>query len=46
MGSKALKYSAVLIGTYLLVSRASSSGLLITKGSGAGIGFVKALQGR
>jgi hypothetical protein len=46
MGSKALKYSAVLIGTYLLVSRASSAGLLITKAGSAGTGFAKALQGR
>ena len=46
MGSKALKYSAVLIGTYLVVYYGTRSGDVIAKGGGAGVGLIKAFQGR
>ena len=45
-----IRYMAILIGTYLLVSRATGAGQLITKGSKGitqvGVGLTKALQGR
>jgi len=42
----ALKYSAVLIGTYLLVSHATGAGSLITKTAQGAGSFAKVLQGR
>lgn len=42
----ALKYSAVLIGTYLLVAYATGSGTVIKAGSSGAVNLVKAFQGR
>lgn len=44
--SKALKYGAVLIGTYLVVANATGFGKAIKASGDAGIGITKALQGR
>lgn len=46
MGRTYMKYSAVLIGLYLLVKNASGAGTLFTKGA-AGLSQIdKTLQGR
>ena len=42
----ALKYTAVLVGTYLVVSRATQAGSLLKSGAGAYSQAVKTLQGR
>jgi hypothetical protein len=41
-----LKYSAILIGTYLAVNYYTGSGAVIDKGSAGGVNLVKAFQGR
>ena len=45
-----IRYMAILIGTYLLVSRATGAGTVISKGASGitqvGVGLTKALQGR
>lgn len=45
-----IRYMALLIATYLLVSNATGAGALITKGAAGvtqvGTGFTRALQGR
>jgi hypothetical protein len=46
MGKKIIVYSAVLIGTYLLVANATKAGTLITSLSGGASGYAKTLQGR
>jgi hypothetical protein len=46
VGKVALKYSAVLIGTYLLVYYATGAGKVIQQGGSASVGLVKAFQGR
>lgn len=43
---KALTYTAVLIGVYLLVSNATGAGNLLKAGGSAYTGAVKTLQGR
>lgn len=46
MGRTYLKYSAVLIGLYLIVNNATGAGTILTKGA-AGVATVdKSLQGR
>lgn len=42
----ALRYSAVLIGTYLLVAYASGSGRVIDSATSGSVKLVKAFQGR
>jgi hypothetical protein len=46
MGNTILKYSALLIATYLVVSFGTNSGRLITDGSAGSVGVIKAFQGR
>ncbi len=46
MGRIYMKYSAVLIGLYLLVTHASAAGTLITKGASGAPTIDKTLQGR
>lgn len=46
MARKALFYSAVLIGTYLVLSRATSGGRLMTTGASGAATLVKTFQGR
>ena len=46
MGKKVLTYTAVLVGTYLVVSRATDAGKLLTSGASAYSQVVKTLQGR
>jgi len=41
-----LTYSAMLIGTYLVVANATGAGKLLTQAGAAGEGYVRALQGR
>ena len=41
-----LKYTAALVGTYLVVSRATDAGKLMTSGASAYSTAVKTLQGR
>lgn len=41
-----LTYSAVLIGTYLVVGHASGVGKLLKDAGTAGSGYAKTLQGR
>lgn len=42
----ALKYSAMLIGTYLVVAYATGSGQVITSAAKGGVNVIKAFQGR
>lgn len=42
----ALKYSAGLIGLYLLVFNATDAGTLLNDGTKGGVNVVKAFQGR
>jgi hypothetical protein len=44
--NKALKYFAVLVGTYIVVSKATGAGTLLTKGAAGASQFTKTLQGR
>jgi hypothetical protein len=44
--SKTLRYSAYLIGLYLVVYNASKAGTLLTSGSKGGVSVIKAFQGR
>lgn len=46
MLTKALTYTAVLVGTYLLVSHATGTGTLLKSGGAAYSGAVRTLQGR
>lgn len=46
MGNSLLKYSAVLIGVYLVAGHASGFGKLLSSAGTAGSGFAKTLQGR
>jgi hypothetical protein len=46
VGSKALKYSAVLIAIYLGVYYSTGSGRLIKEGTGGAAVLVRAFQGR
>jgi hypothetical protein len=46
MGQKALKYGAVLIGTYLVVVYYTGTGKDLTAATGFVTGITKALQGR
>jgi hypothetical protein len=46
MGKNALKYAAVLIATYLVVSKATGFGTAVKATGGQAIGLTKALQGR
>ena len=46
MGRTALKYTGVLIGTYLLVYYATGAGTLLNQGQQAGTSIIKTLQGR
>jgi hypothetical protein len=46
VGRTYMKYSAVLIGLYLLVKNASGSGSIITKGASGVATVTKTLQGR
>lgn len=46
MLTKALTYTGVLIGVYLLVSHATDAGKLLTSAGSAYTGAVKTLQGR
>lgn len=46
MGKTALKYSAYLIGTYLLVYYATGGGRIIGETGKQTIGLVRAFQGR
>ncbi len=46
MARQALKYGAILIGAYLILSKATNFGTVFTKGSGATVSVVKAFQGR
>jgi len=41
-----LKLGATLIGTYLLLAYATGAGKLLTSGGSAGVGVIKAFQGR
>lgn len=41
-----LKYSAALIGTYLVVAHATDVGKLVKSAGSAGSGYAKTLQGR
>ena len=42
----ALTYTAILVGTYLVLSYATNGGKLISAGSNAYVAGVKVLQGR
>lgn len=46
VGRTYMKYSAVLIGLYLLVRNASGAGTVITKGASGASTITKTLQGR
>jgi hypothetical protein len=46
MGQKALKYFAVLIGTYLVVVHYTGTGKDLSAATGFVVGTTKALQGR
>jgi hypothetical protein len=46
MGRKALTYTAVLIGTYLVLARATGFGKVMSSSASAYVKSVKALQGR
>ena len=46
MGRTALKYSAVLIGTYLAVYYATGAGSLLNQGQQGATSVIKAFQGR
>lgn len=46
MGEKALKYGAVLIGTYLVVAYATGASKTIQAATGFVTGTTKSLQGR
>lgn len=46
MARKFLLYSALLVGTYLVVAHATDAGRLITSSAGGYATAVKALQGR
>ena len=46
LASTWMKYTAVLVGTYLLVSRATGAGRLMSSGASAYAKAVKVLQGR
>lgn len=46
MGRTYMKYSAVLIGLYLLVRNASGAGTVISKGASGVSTVTKTLQGR
>jgi hypothetical protein len=41
-----IKVGAILIGTYLLLARATGAGSLMSKAGSAGVGVIKAFQGR
>jgi hypothetical protein len=43
---KVVVYSAVLIGTYLLVANATNAGKLLASAGSAASGYAKTLQGR
>lgn len=43
---KALTYTAVLVGTYLVLSKATGAGKVLSSSSSAYVKAVKALQGR
>jgi hypothetical protein len=43
---KIVVYSAVLIGTYILVANATNAGRLLTSAGSAASGYAKTLQGR
>lgn len=46
MLGKALTYSAVLIGVYLVVSHATEAGKLLSSAGSTASGYAKILQGR
>lgn len=46
MGMKIIKYTAVLVGTYLVVAHATDAGALLRAGQSAYSGAVHTLQGR
>ena len=46
MGRTFLTYSAMLIGTYLVVANATGAGRVIKAFGTAGTGYAKTLQGR
>jgi hypothetical protein len=46
MVKKVVVYSAVLIGTYLLVANATSAGKLLSSAGSAASGYARTLQGR
>ena len=46
MGGTFLKYSAALIGVYLIAAHASDFGTLLGQAGTAGSGFAATLQGR
>jgi len=46
MARKAMFYSAVLIGTYLLVAHATAAGSLIKSGASGASTYARTLQGR
>lgn len=43
---KIVIYSAVLIGTYIVVANATNAGRLLTSAGSAASGYAKTLQGR
>lgn len=46
MARKALTYSAVLIGTYLVLNKYTGAAKLLSAAGSAGNGFARTLQGR
>lgn len=46
MVKKGILYSALLIGTYLVVANATNAGKLISSAGSAASGYAKTLQGR
>lgn len=46
MLKKGILYSALLIGTYLVVANATNAGRLISSAGSAASGYAKTLQGR
>lgn len=46
MGRQFLKYSAGLIGVYLVVAYATGSGKFVTAASAGGSNLIKSFQGR
>lgn len=46
MGQKVVKYTFWTIGAYLALYYATGAGKLLSGGRDAGVGIVKALQGR